>query len=64
MLFGDDVFDVKRQEIGVVPVQTAVFTAIAGPVSNERSKGGIHQSPGESARSCRALDLRMAMKVP
>ena len=64
MLLGDDVLDVKRQEIGVVFVKPAVFTAAAGPFPDEGPERGIHHSPEEAARSWRALDFRMAINVP
>src|SRR5262245_17936888 len=63
MLHGDDVLNMKGQEVVVVFVQAAVLTAAAGPLANEGPESGVHHSRGEWARSCRAFDLRMATKV-
>jgi hypothetical protein len=64
VLLRDNVLNVKRQEIGVVLVQPAVFTATACPLPDEGPESGVHHSPWELARSWRALDLRMATNVP
>src|SRR5271157_645365 len=64
MLLGDDMLNVERQEIGVVFVQPAVFTATASPHPDKGPESGVHHSPWELARSWRALDLRMATNVP
>ena len=56
-------FDVESDDIIVVFVEVAVFTATACPLPDEGPESGIHHSPEELARSWRAFDLRMAMKV-
>jgi hypothetical protein len=64
VLLCDDVLNMEGPKIGIVLVQSAVFTAMAGPLSDEGPESGVHQSPSELARSWRALDLRMATNVP
>jgi hypothetical protein len=44
-------------------VQTAVLTAMARPLPDERSESDVHHRPEELARSWRAFDLRIATKV-
>jgi hypothetical protein len=63
VLLGDNVLNVKRQEIGVVLMKPAVFTATTRPLPNEGPESGVHHSPWELARSWRALDLRIATNV-
>jgi hypothetical protein len=64
VLLGDHVLNVEGQEIGVVLVKPAVFTAAARPLPDQGPESGVHHSPWESARSWRAFDLRMATNVP
>jgi hypothetical protein len=59
----DDVVDGKREENVLILANEAVLAAIARPVSDEVSQSDIHQA-GRSLRSLRALDWRIAMKVP
>jgi hypothetical protein len=63
MLLGNHVLDVEGKEVGVIFVQAAVFTAMAGPLSDESAERGIYYSSGQWARSWRAFDLRNATKV-
>jgi len=61
----DNVFDVESEEVEVVLENPAVFAAVAGaPPHQFPGRGVDHQAPGESAKSCRALAFRSAMKVP
>ncbi len=63
VLLSDDVLNVESQEVGLVFVKAAVFTATACPLPDEGPERGIHHSPGELVRSWRAFDFRMATKV-
>lgn len=50
MLSGDDMLDVEGKEIMIVLVQAAVLATLAGPLSDEGAKSGVHYSPEEWAR--------------
>jgi hypothetical protein len=65
VLFGQDVFDMKSEEIEIGLMHPAIFTAVFGPLPNERPDARInHQAPSDRASLCRALDLSRATKVP
>ncbi len=51
VFFGDDMLDVESEEVCIVFVQAAVFTATACPLPDEGPEGGIHHSPAELASS-------------
>jgi hypothetical protein len=51
MLLGNYVFHMKIEEIIIILVQAAVLTAVGCPLPDEGPERGIHQSPGELARS-------------
>jgi hypothetical protein len=63
MLASDDVVDRKGEEGVLFLVKAAIFAAIARSLTNERSQSRVHQA-GRSLRSRRALDWRIAMKLP
>jgi hypothetical protein len=63
VLFGNDMLGVEGEKIVIVLMQAAVFTATACPLPDIGSESHVHYSPGELARSWRALDLRMATNV-
>ena len=64
MLPSNDLLDVERQEIGIVLVKAAVFTASTCSLTDEGPQSSVHHSPRELARSCRAFDLSVATNVP
>ena len=64
VLFRDRVLDVEADEIGVFFMKAKIFATAGSPVPDESPQGGIHHPPGDAARSCRALDLRMPTNVP
>jgi hypothetical protein len=51
MLLGNDMLDLEPQRASIVFVKVAVFAAMAGPLPNEGSNGGVHHSPELAARS-------------
>ncbi len=62
MLSGHDVFNVECQEVSVLFVQAAVFTAAACTLADEAPEPCIHYAPRLLASNWRAFDLRMATK--
>jgi hypothetical protein len=46
VLLGDDMLNMERQEVGVVFVKEAVFTAMTCLLSDEALERGLHHSPG------------------
>jgi hypothetical protein len=65
VLARNNVFDVEGEEIKIVLVDPAVFATSFGTLPNQRPCLCVdHHALEESARSCRALDLRSATKVP
>ncbi len=63
VLYRDDMLDVKGLEFVFVLMKPAVLAAATGPLPDESSERVVHHSPGDAARSCRALDFKMAMNV-
>jgi len=59
----DDVVDGEREESVLVLVNAAILTTITCPLSDEAPQSGFHHA-GLFLRSLRALDCRIAMKVP
>lgn len=46
VLLGNDVIDVESEEVAIVFVNTAIFTAAAGSASNVIPKRGFHSCTG------------------
>jgi hypothetical protein len=65
MLTGNDVLDMKREEVEIVLMNATILTAGVGAAPHELSCRDVnHHLSEELARSCRAFDLSRATNVP